>query len=84
MILRAEIDSDTFLYVSPISSETYQEHVEIDNLGGRGGYFVLRSKRRGTKETLDVLAKAASFDAAGEIFDMIVAARRHQLAGSAL
>ena len=75
MVLKAEIDSDTFLYVSPISSETYQEHVEIDSLGGKSGYFVLRTRRNGTCETLDVLAKAASFDAAGEIFDMIVAAQ---------
>lgn len=84
MVLKAEIDSNTFLYVSPISLETYQEHMEIDSLGGRGGYFVLRARRHGRNETLDVLAKAASFDAAGEIFDMIVSSQRRHLAGSAL
>ena len=76
MILRAKIDSQTVVYVSPISSETYQEHPDIDSLGGRNGYFVLRSKGTGVQETLDVLAKAASFEAAGEIFDMIIAARK--------
>ena len=76
IILRAKIDSETVVYVSPISSETYQEHLDIDNLGGSNGYFVLRSKKSGMLETLDVLAKAVSFEAAGEIFDMIVAARK--------
>lgn len=76
IILRAKIDSETVVYVSPISSETYQEHLDIDNLGGGNGYFVLRSKKSGMLETLDVLAKAVSFEAAGEIFDMIVAARK--------
>ena len=76
LILRAKIDSETVVYVSPISSETYQEHLDIDNLGGSNGYFVLRSKKSGMLETLDVLAKAVSFEAAGEIFDMIVAARK--------
>ena len=76
MILRAKIDSETFVYVSPISSETYEEQLDIDNLGGRNGYFVLRSKKIGLQESLDVLAKAASFEAAGELFDMIVGAKR--------
>ena len=76
MILRARIDSETLVYVSPISSETYREHIDVDNLGGGNGYFVLRSKKSGVQETLDVLAKATSFEAAGEIFDMIIAARK--------
>lgn len=75
MILRAAIDSETMLYVSPISSETYSEHLDSNHLGGVNGYFVLRSKKTGSNETLDVLAKAASFDAASDLFDMIVRAR---------
>lgn len=77
MILKTEIDSHTTLYVSPISPETYLEQVEDDNLGGGSGYFVLRECRIGLRGHLEVLAKAPSFEAAGTLFDMFVAARRH-------
>ena len=76
MIKKAKIDSDTFVYVSPISTDTYHDNIELDNLGGDNGYFVIRTKKSGQLETLDVLAKAPSFQAAGELFDMIVASNR--------
>jgi hypothetical protein len=63
------------VYISPISRETYAEHVQDDNLGGAGGYFVLRSRRSGPQR-LEVLAKVPTLEAASDLFDMIMAARR--------
>ncbi len=76
IILRAAIDTETTLYITPIAAETYAEHIEHDNLGGGSGYFVLRGRRIGLKEHLDILAKAPTFEAAGDLFDMIVSARK--------
>lgn len=76
MILRAKLDDCTTLYVSPIDRQTYAEYVDEDNLGGGEGYFVIRSLRTGQSERLEVLAKAPSFAAAGDLFDMIVGATR--------
>ena len=59
------------LYVSAVDENTYREVVQEDNLGGAGGYFVLRSRKTGFPR-LEVLAKAASLEAASLIFDMMV------------
>ena len=75
VILRAAIDSETTLYVAPISPETYEEHFERDTLGGGNGYFVMRSRKSGLRETLEILAKASSVEAASDLFDLIVARR---------
>ncbi len=76
IILSAKIDAYTTLYVSPIALATYQEHMNEDNLGGGSGYFVLRERRNKTGALLEILAKAPSFEAAGDLFDMIVSGRR--------
>jgi hypothetical protein len=75
IVLRAELDDSTYLYISPISRETYEEHIHDDNLGGAYGYFVLRSRRTGTQR-LEVLAKVPTLEAAAELFDMILGRRR--------
>lgn len=75
IVLRAAIDSETTLYVSPISPETYEEHFERDTLGGGNGYFVMRCRRAGHRESLEILAKASSLEAAGDLFDLIVGRR---------
>jgi hypothetical protein len=72
LVLSARIDESTTLYISPIDEDTYAEHVESDNLGGGSGYFVLRATRVGTREKMDILAKAESLEAASVLFDMIV------------
>jgi len=76
MILKAKLDDATTLYVSPISPETYAEYVDEDNLGGEAGYFLIRSLTAAHCERFEVLAKAPSFDAAAELFDLIVQGRR--------
>ena len=75
MVLRAKLDETTTIYVSPIAAETYAEYVDDDNLGGDGGYFVLRSMKGEEPERFEVLAKAVSFEAASELFDLIVGTR---------
>ena len=67
--LIAKLDAETTVYVSPMHDHTYQEFVENDTLGGSSGYFVTR--QRGSR--YEVLAKAASLDAAREIFALITA-----------
>jgi hypothetical protein len=51
---------------------TYNEFVENDNLGGSGGYFIARERLN----KFEILAKAASLDAAREIFGMLTAGLR--------
>jgi|HubBroStandDraft_6_1064221.scaffolds.fasta_scaffold4754953_1 hypothetical protein len=73
-VLTAKLDERTTLYVSTLHRQTYNEHVDEDNVGGGDGYFVIRTVREGKSERLDILAKALSFSAAGDLFDLIVGA----------
>lgn len=70
IVLRADLDDSSQLYVSPISRHTYDAHIDGDNLGGATGYFVLRSRSAGTTR-LEVLAKAPTLEAAEALFDLI-------------
>lgn len=76
IVLSANLDDRTTLYVSPLNRQTYDDYLETDNLGGDRGYFVLRSSRVGNTERFEILAKAATFDAAGDLFDLIVGSGR--------
>lgn len=75
IVLRKILDDSTSLYVSPISRQTYEEHVSDNALGGAEGYFVMRSRAQG-ETRLEVLAKAPSLEAAEALFDMISGRRR--------
>ncbi|BBK37726.1 hypothetical protein STAQ_28040 [Allostella sp. ATCC 35155] len=75
LVLRAKLDDGSWLYVSPIGRDTYEEHVEGDNLGGDDGYFLLQSRDFG-QPRLEVLAKATTFYAAMHLFDLFMAGRR--------
>jgi hypothetical protein len=75
MVLKAKLDDTTTVYVSPIAPETYAEYVDGDVLGGDAGYFLLRSLVQGNSERFEILAKAPSFDAASDLFDLIVGRR---------
>jgi hypothetical protein len=70
VVLKANLDDSTTLYVSPVTRQTYEEHVQDDNLGGDNGYFILRS----AAHRLEILAKVPSLDAAETLFDLIVSA----------
>ncbi|MBL3571808.1 hypothetical protein BV509_20565 [Rhodovulum sulfidophilum] len=69
--LVAKLVDGTTLYVSPLHDQTYSEYVEADNLGGSAGYFIARERLN----QFEILAKAASLDAAREIFGMLTASR---------
>ena len=70
--LVAKLASGETVYVSPVHDQTYTDYVEKDNLGGSAGYFI--SRERGN--IFEVLAKAASLDAARTLFGMLVAGQR--------
>lgn len=70
--LMAKLTTGATIYVSPVHDQTYTEYVEADNLGGPHGYFI--SMERGDK--FEVLAKAASLDAAQSLFNMLVGGSR--------
>lgn len=70
--LMAKLESGETVYVSPVHGQTYVEHIEKDNLGGPTGYFISRQKGA----SFEVLAKAASLDAARTLFGMLVAGQR--------
>jgi len=76
MVLTARLDDATIIYISPIGAETYSEYVDEDNLGGEAGFFVLRSSNDGRAQRFEILAKATSFEAAADLFDMIVRGRQ--------
>ena len=73
-VLKAKIDDFTTLYVSPLDPQVYSEHLDEDTLGGSDGYFVTKTVIIGRDQRFEILAKAPSFEAAEDIFDMIVAA----------
>lgn len=65
--LSAEVAPGDTVYVSPIHGLTYLEHIDKDDLGGPAGYFISRQKG----ESFEILAKAASLDAARILFGML-------------
>ncbi|HEY1856309.1 hypothetical protein [Acidocella sp.] len=70
-ILKAKIDDVTTLYVSPLDPQVFSENLDEDNLGGCDGYFVTKTIGFGRDQKFEILAKAPSFEAAEDIFDMI-------------
>ena len=78
LVLKAEIDDGSTLYVSTIDRQTYKEHIGEDTLGGDEGYFVIRTRNGDVANRFELLAKAASFAAAGDLFDLIVKASRQR------
>ena len=65
--LFAQLDSETKLYITPVHDQTYREYLDDDSLGGSNGYFITRERGR----DFEILAKAASLDAAREIFGLL-------------
>jgi hypothetical protein len=78
VVLKVKLHETTCLYVSPITRQAYDEHVEEDNLGGDNGYFIIRSHTVGAQR-LEILAKAPTFEAAGCLFDLIVLGMKQRL-----
>ena len=71
LFLRANVDSNHEIWISEVSRATFDAN-EIDDLGTDYGYFVLLgSKRRGGQGGAKILAKAASAQAAYELFRIL-------------
>lgn len=75
IVLKARLGDSEDLYISPIDAQTYDEHVADNNLGGAGGYFVMRSRRTGFPR-LEVLAKVPTIEAATALFAMLAGTYR--------
>jgi hypothetical protein len=63
------INGSRYLYVSTLSKETLGD-VGASNLGDDSGYFIYEVDERRGIGGIDVLAKAASFDAALRLLDV--------------
>jgi hypothetical protein len=74
MVLKAKIDDVTTVYVTLLDPQIFAEYLDEDTLGGSEGYFVTRTLNTGHSQRFEILAKAPSFQAAENIFDMIVSA----------
>jgi hypothetical protein len=61
------------LRVSPISLDAYEAN-EAQTLGDDTGYFIYEFDPGAADRGIEVLAKAASYDAAMRLIDMIAAA----------
>lgn len=68
---RRRIGRGRYLYVSTLSAETLQD-VGADHLGDRG-FFIYEADERPGVGGIDVLAKAASFEAALRLLDVFEA-----------
>lgn len=63
------------LCISPISSDTFQAN-KADALGDDSGYFIYEFDNDRPSAGIEILAKAASYDAAIRIVDIYFAAQR--------
>jgi hypothetical protein len=72
VVLKKRLDATFILYITTLDFDTYKQAMDVDSLGGHRGYFIIRAAKHGGG--VEVLAKAASFEAAVQIFDLIDAA----------
>ena len=69
--LSARLRDGTMVYASPVHADTYCEYVENDSLGGASGYFITRERG----DSFEILAKAASLEAARELIGLLCIGR---------
>jgi hypothetical protein len=74
VFLSANIGDSRRVCLSPISRQTYRESVG-SGLGGDRGYFVVEEDTRPATASVTVLAKAASYDAALRLFEMLTSGK---------
>ena len=71
VFLSATVPDGRTLCVSPLSAKAYRESVK-SGLGGDGGYFLYEIDSHNPRAGMEVIAKAASYDAAIRLFDLLV------------
>ena len=79
VFLSANIGNDRMLCVSPLSAKLYRESGGR-GLGGDFGYFVYEVNLKHANAGIEVMAKAASYDAALRLFDLLIAGAGEPLA----
>lgn len=75
LFVAGRIDSHRKLCISPLSTKAVAE-AEVDNLGGKRGYYIYEVDERPVGGGIRVLAKAASIEAAYRLIDIWRGARR--------
>jgi hypothetical protein len=68
--LAESIGENRLLCVSPLSKKTYRE-ARTRGLGGDQGYFIYETDEAKPSSGIEVIAKAASLEAALRLFDML-------------
>ncbi len=71
VFLRARISDSRSVCISPIPKQTYRE-TGAKGLGGEFGYFVYEVDETLPQRGIEIIAKAASLEAAMRLFDLIV------------
>lgn len=79
MFLSATISDSRMLCVSPLSAKLYRESGGR-GLGGDFGYFVYEVDLKNPDAGVEVIAKAASADAAVRLFDLLVSGKAEPIA----
>ena len=67
VFLKARIDENRSICISPLPSKTYKE-AGGKGLGGEYGYFIYEVVESG----IEIIGKAASIEAATRIFELLV------------
>jgi len=75
LYLSVRLDDHRIICVSPISAKTYRE-AGGQGLGGDFGYFVYEMNADQPELGIEVIAKAASAEAATRLFEMISTANQ--------
>jgi len=70
LYLSVRLDEHRIICVSPLSAKTYRE-AGGQGLGGDYGYFVYEMNAAHPESGIEVIAKAASAEAATRLFEMI-------------
>lgn len=70
VFLRARIDDNRFICISPIPRQDYKNSA-ARGLGGEFGYFVYEVDESLPDAGIDVIGKAASLEAALRLFEII-------------
>ncbi|MEM8555211.1 MAG: hypothetical protein AAGF71_10360 [Pseudomonadota bacterium] len=70
---------DQIVFVTPLSHKMYRE-ANAHGMGGADGYFVCASSKSRPEAGFEVLAKAATIDAAQLIFSALIASGKRSVA----
>ncbi len=74
VFLTAKIDDSRSVCISPLTRTTYKQAAK--GLGGEYGYFVYEVDTKFPSAGIDVIAKAASLEAALRLFELISTSKK--------